>query len=260
MNDDAHTPGGHADSAGVPWAGRSFHHNPAADDDGRADPRLIEALRRFHTGEVGPADVVEAAHHARLLVPLIAVAGDEGIGVHGQQVDKTQELSLVTLEGPEGRAVIPAFTSVGAMSAWNSTARPIPVEGPRVAFASASEGSDAIILDPGSPTEFAIRRTAFRALATGAPWIPSFADPALRDSFWGSIADEPVVHAVQLAPGDPQSRLAGPELLVQLSLEPGLDGDGLHSLLFRLQEKWTADELIAERVDSIALRLDRIAG
>lgn len=254
-HDDAHTPGGHADSAGVPWEGREFHENPATDDDGRADPKLLEAIRRFRARDVGPAEVVAAAHEARLLVPLVTVAGDEGIGPHGQRVDKTQELSLVTLEGPDGRPVLPAFTSVDAMSRWNPRARPIPVEAARVAMAAASEGSEAVIIDASSDTEFAIRRTAYRALALGVPWVPSFDDEALLDAFLGSVGEEPAVHAVQLAPGDPDARLAGPELIVQLTLEPGLGAEQIDALLLRLQGRWASDELIAERVDSIALRL-----
>jgi len=36
-----------ADSAGVPWAGRSFEPNPHANDDGSADPALLLALTNF---------------------------------------------------------------------------------------------------------------------------------------------------------------------------------------------------------------------
>jgi tRNA-dihydrouridine synthase len=35
-----------ADSAGVPWAGRSFEPNPHAGDDGSADPRCCARSRR----------------------------------------------------------------------------------------------------------------------------------------------------------------------------------------------------------------------
>ena len=82
-----------SDSAGVPFAGRAFTPNPGAGDDGSADPRLIEALRRFRAGGFGPVEVIDAARSARLLIPLLAERGDEGVGAHGQTVDKTQELS-----------------------------------------------------------------------------------------------------------------------------------------------------------------------
>ena len=244
---------GPADSAGVPFAGRAFHANPGAGDDGQAPPKLLEALRRFAASEIGVAEVVAALHGSRLLVPLVAVAGDEGIGAHGQTVDKTQELSIVTVAGPDGRAVLPAFSSVAAMTAWNPRARPIPIEASRIALAAESEGTQLIVLDPKSPTEFVVRRPAFRALATGEPWTPSFDDEVVLDAFLRVTAGESAVRALQLAPGDPLAQLAGAELLVHLTLAPGLDAAALRALLGRLQEAWSSDPVIAMRVDSIGV-------
>ncbi len=244
-----------ADSSGVPFAGRRFEPNPSAGDDGRASPRLLEAIRRFRAKEVGQAEVVAALHDARLLIPLLAVRGDEGIGAHGQLVDKTQELSIVTVAGPDGRSVLPAFTSVEALSAWDAAARPIPIEAPRVALAAASEGTPAIMLDPGASTEFAIRRPAFRAIATGEEWTPSFDDDDVLAAFLEAVEHEDAVDALGIAPGDPDARQAGPEVLAMLSLRPGLDRAELDALLVRLQERWAAHPVIAERVDSIALRI-----
>jgi hypothetical protein len=248
----------HADSAGIPFEGREFHPNPAAGDDGSADPRLIDAVQRFRAGERGMPGVVAALREARLLVPLVTEAGDHGVGPFGQVVDKTQELALVTVAGPDGRVVLPVFSSVDTMRVWNPLARPIPVEAPRTALAAATDGAGAIVLDPGSPTEFALRRTGFEALATGDPFVPCFADDAVLDAFLAATAGEPAVRAVLLAPGDPQARLAGPELTVQLALEPGLDRESLDALLARLGNAWAASAVIAERVDSIGVRLERL--
>jgi hypothetical protein len=247
-----------ADSAGVPFEGRAFHENPGAGDDGSAPPLLLEALKRFRAHEMGAAEVVAAVHGSRLLIPLMAVRGDEGVGAQGQLVDKTQELSIVTVAGPDGRDVLPAFISVAALSNWDAAARPIPIEAARVALAAASEGTPLIVLDPGSPTEFAIRGPAFEAIATGATWTPSYADEAVLDAFLASSAAEEALRAIQLAPGDPDARLAGPELLVQLSVRAGLEKDELDALLARLQVSWAADPVIAARVDSIGVRVDRV--
>lgn len=248
----------HADSAGVPFEGRAFQVNPSADDDGSADPTLLEALRRFRARELGVTEVVAALGGARLLVPLLTERGDEGVGAHGQLVDKTQELALVTVAGPDGRAVLPAFSSVDAMRTWNPVARPIPVAASRAALAAASDGLGAIVLDPGSPTEFVVRRTAFESLATASRFVPCFADERVLQAFLDATAGEPVVRAVQLAPGDPDARLAGPELLLQLALEPGLDRETLDAVLARLGAAWAADPTIAARVDSIAVRLESL--
>ncbi|MBN9140217.1 MAG: SseB family protein [Micrococcales bacterium] len=245
----------HADSAGIPFEGRRFHENPAAGDDGSAPERVIEAIRRLHAGELGIQDVVAALHPERLLVPLVTEAGDEGTGPHGQRVDKTQELSIVTVAGPDGRAVLPAFTSVDAMRRWNADARPIPIQASRIALAAASEGTPLVIVDPGSDTQLVVRGPAFRALATGEPWTPPFDDAEVAAAFGASVAEEPAVHAIGLAAGDPQARLEGAELAVVLRLAPELPEPDRRGVIARLQARWAADEVIVARVDSIAVRL-----
>lgn len=244
-----------ADSAGVPWAGRSFEHNASADDDGSAPERLIEALRRFRSNELGESEVVEALRESRLLIPLVAVLGEAGHNEHGALVDKSQELSIVTVAGPDGRTVMPVFTSVQAMAAWNPTARPVPANAVRVALAAASESTDIVVLDPTSATEFVLRRPALWAIAQGMTWRPSYLDTEILDAFIASAEPETAVVAVQLSPGDPHARLRGPELLVHLSLVNGLDRTTLDSLLARLQQRWGASAIIAERVDSMRVQL-----
>ena len=244
-----------SDSAGVPWEGRHFEHNTSSDDDGSAPEKLIEAIRRFHAGDLGEADVVDAVRESRLLVPLVAHLGEAGTNDHGVLVDKSQELSVVTVEGPDGRTVQPAFTSVEAMSKWNAQARPIPVAAPRVALAAASEGTDLVVVDPLSPTEFVLRRPALWAIAQTLPWLPSYLDTDVLSAFMDAAEPESSVIAVQLAPGDPSARLAGPELIVQLSLIDGLDRAALDAVIRRLRDRWAASELIAERVDSMKVQL-----
>lgn len=244
-----------SDSAGVPWEGRHFEPNPAAGDDGSAPERLIEALRRFRSRELGEAEVVEALRGSRLLIPLIAHLGEAGENDHGVLVDKSQELSIVTVEGPDGRTVMPVFTSVEAMKAWDAAARPIPADAVRVALAAAHERTDLVVLDPTSWTEFAIRRPALWAIAKQQPWTPSYADLEVLDAFMAGAEGEASVVAVQLAPGDPDARLAAAELVVHLTLAPGLDQSGLAALLQRLRERWADNELIAARVDSIAVQV-----
>lgn len=252
-----HGAGDHsADSAGFPWAGRTFdsHDDAFADDDGLADPALVAAIAALPTGGSQSA-VVAALGTARLLVPLVAEAGEVGETPDGRVVDKTQELSIVTVAGPDGRTVMPAFTSVAAMQSWDATARPIPVESRRVAMAAASEDTQLVVLDPTASTEFVLRRPAVWALGQDLAWTPCFEDPEVARAFADSVAAEPAVARVELAPGDPLGRFAGPELTVGLVLHPGLDRDHVGALVGRLQERWTADVVIAERVDSMRVAL-----
>jgi hypothetical protein len=254
--DDAHTPGGAADSAGFTWEGRTFdHHDTAfADDDGLADPALTAAIAGVAAGG-SQAAVVEALRSARLLIPLIAEAGDLGETAAGKVVDKTQELSIVTVAGPDGRSVMPAFTSVDAMHTWDADARPVPVESRRVAMAAASEETQLVVLDPKSVTEFVLRRPAVWALGQDLPWTPCFEDPEVAQAFADSVVGERSVARVELTPGDPVGRFAGPELTVGLALHPGLDREQVGELVGRLQQRWSTDAVIAERVDSMRVAL-----
>lgn len=243
------------DSAGVPWEGRHFEQEPSSGDDGTAPAVLMEAIARFRSGDGGEQSVVAAVIQSRLLVPLVAALGDSGVGAHGHIVDKSAELSIVTVAGPDGRNVLPAFSSVTAMQEWNPKARPVPADAVRVALAAASEQTDVVVIDPTSATEFVIRRPALWAIAQSQSWIPSYLDPEVLDEFMASATEEPSVARIELAPGDPDARLAGPELVVTLALAPGLDQHSLDALLARLQQRWAASELIAARVDSLAVKL-----
>lgn len=243
------------DSAGVPWAGRHFDQGPSSGDDGTAPAPLIEAITRFRAGDGGEQSVVTAVIHSRLLIPLVAALGESGVGPHGHIVDKSAELSIVTVAGPDGRDVLPVFSSVAAMQAWNPKARPVPADAVRVALAAASEQTDIVVLDPTAPTEFVIRRPALWAMAQSQPWTPSYLDPEVLAEFMASAASETSVARIELAPGDPDARLAGPELVVTLALQPGLEQESLDELLARLQKYWAASELIAARVDSLAVKL-----
>ncbi|WP_449283627.1 SseB family protein [Leucobacter sp.] len=265
-------PGGAADSAGFPWAGRSFdHHGTAfADDDGatprafaaavaavreaalQADREDAERLRRLADAH---AEAIRALSGCRVLIPLLAEAGDTGITPEGRAVEKSQELSIVTVAGPDGRRVMPVFSSVETMRSWNPEARPIPVPGPQAALAAAQEQTDLIIVDPGTPErEFGVRRTQLEAMALGARVLPAWADPAVIAAFDASVAEDHRVARIALAPGDPEARLLAPETEVILRLVPGLGREGLQELVAAAQQRWAADAIIAARVDSLRLR------
>lgn len=257
--DDGFSHGNHGDSAGVPWEGRAFQPNANAADDGSADPALLAALRRFRAGEGSQVEVVDAFRDARVLIPLVAEKGDEGIGPAGLAVDKTQELSIVTVAAPDGRAVQPVFSSVEAMQRWDATARPIPVAAVRAALAASSEQTDLIVLDPTSETEFVFRRPAVWAIAQGERWEPSFLSPEVYTGLQESVAHELAVIDVAVEAGDADARLQGPELIVILELTDGLERETLDAVLARLAQRWAADDRIAVLADSLTVKLRRSA-
>ena len=241
-----------ADSAGVPWDGRAFSENPFANDDGSARPELIAAIKNFHaSGDA--AEVFIEFSKSRLLIPLLAELGESELGAHGQTVDKSAELSIVNVETPDGQVGLPVFSSVETMQRWNKVARPVPSDAIRVALAAASEGPTRIILDPGSETEFAFRRAAIAAMAQQQSWAPPHLNQNVVQVFKNAVEQEDSIASVNVSTLDPQSRLAGPELKVELQVRVGLSKDELEAVLHRVTENWAASEIIASSVDSMAL-------
>ena len=256
MSPDADHPHG-ADSAGVPWEGRRFEDNPYAGDDGSADPALLAALSAFRAGVGDETAIVAAYPTARLLIPLIAEKGEEGVGPTGLTVDKTQELSIVTVASPDGRRVLPVFTSVETLGRWDAQARPVPAAGVRTALAAVADDTDLIVIDPGSATEFVLRRPAVWAIGKGEAWEPSYRSPEVFRGLQESIGTELAVLDLAVAPGDPQARGLGPELVVELELSAGLDQSELDAVRARLARRWAADDRVATLVDSLTVKLRR---
>ncbi len=136
-------------------------------------------------------------------------------------------------------------------------ARPVPADGVRTALAAADDGTELIVIDPGSATEFVLRRPAVWAIGTGAAWEAPHRSPEVAAGLHASVGAEMAVIDVRLETGDPQSRLRGPELVVHLDLAQGLDQAELDAILARLARRWSADDRIAVLVDSVAVRLHR---
>jgi type III secretion system (T3SS) SseB-like protein len=246
-----------ADSAGRPFAGRAFEGpaSPFAGDDGSAPPAFLAAHAAFTAGRVGPEAVVAALRDVRLLIPLLADLG-EAAEHDGRVVEKKAELALVTVAGPDGRRVLPAFSSAAAMAVWNPSARPVPAPARQVALGAAADGTELVIVDPGSPTCFGLRRSALEALARGLPWSPPWHDPVVLAALAAPARAEPAVADVTIGTDDPGAVLEGAEVGVALVVHPVLDRDGLAALLDRVRSAWTDNEVVAARVDSLAVRID----
>ena len=243
-----------ADSAGVPWEGRAFESNPFADDDGSARPQLIEALAEFQMSADASKVFVELSK-SRLLIPLLANLGESGEGAHGQTVDKSADLSIVTVKTPDGETGLPVFSSVQAMSLWNSTARPVPTDAIRAALAAASEDTKRIVLDPGSPTEFVLRRPAIEAMAKQLGWTPPHLNRDLFKALTASLQGNPNITGLSLRSGDLLSRLKGPELIIDLEMKPGLAKSELGESVNLLLADWAKIPMLASLVDSMKVEI-----
>lgn len=242
------------DSAGVPWAGRSFDINPYSGDNGEADSNLIEAISKFQSGQLTSEEVLKAIGQARLLIPLIANLGEAGEGAHGHQVDKSADLSIVTVLTPDNQRALPVFSSVATMNHWNPEARPVPNDGRKVALAAASEGNTRLVLDPMSETEFVVRRPGIAAIAQDLPWLAPANNPEVVEMINSVLSESGSVESFTLVEGDPTCKLLGQELLVVLYLEPGLSEAQLKELEEDFFEKIANSERFVELVDSVGVK------
>jgi len=244
-----------SDSAGVPWEGRELEENRFAGDDGSAPKEFVTAISGFRSGDLGQADVVDALRVSRLLVPLLAQLGESEIGANGLKVDKSAELSIVTVKAPDDQEALVVFSSVAAMQRWNPSARPVPTDAIRVCLAAASQLSTRVVIDPGSDTEFVIRRPAIARIAQSLAWQTAALNPAVRGVIDQSVANESQVIDFELRSADPEAKLAGAELEVALKLVNGVSPADVRELLERVSKYWAESEEFALAVDSVSIKL-----
>ena len=268
--------GGATDSAGQPWAGRDLpaqekYHNFDT-DDGAMDPAYAAALAELVSGGT-EAHVVAALAHARVFIPIVARLGEQEVGENGLVSDKESDMALVTLQGPDGRQALPAFSHADALTRWHPGARPVAVYAARAALSAVADGAQLMVVDPGSRRPFVVRRPALWALAQQRDWQPSYTDPAVAEVLERSLSDlaHPAVVGISASAGpgiqshwetenEPSGRLVsgggtGPELCVTLTLLPGLDQSAINGVLHHLQDFWAGNEVFADAVDSVQLRL-----
>jgi hypothetical protein len=245
----------HADSSGVPWEGRTFHDNPHAGDTGETPADVAESpdrLARRHRFLHRPRRSLRRGN--RFLIPLVTHAGDDFDVDNPVMEDKVQELSVITVAGPSGEKVIPAFTSVVAMSAWNSEARPIPIEAQRVALAAASEQTDRIVVNPGTDS-IVLRRQVVWSIAQGnpysAPWESTEFRAATRNLL-GGIAN---LLEIGVTPGDPMATGYGPDVTLILGLIDGLYPGQVQTVINAVQDRISHDDVFVNQVDALALTL-----
>jgi len=223
-----------------------------ADDDGSADARLAQALIKYSRGKAPLTDVVDALAYARVLIPVFATGQGRHVGKHGLEQDTVASTGVVAVEMPDGRAALPAFTDVEAMRLWNPDARPIPAEGPRAALAAVNEEWSTIVLNPGMETVL-IPRPAVWALGKGEHWRPAVVDGRVDDEVRAAVKnavvlDESLLH-VDVAPG------RGAEVAIVLRLVSGLTQPEVDVVVSRVQRELAYSEVVAQRVDSLELRL-----
>jgi hypothetical protein len=112
-----------------------------------------------------------------------------------------------------------------------------------------------MILDPGSATEFVIRRPAIEAIAQELPWTPSYDDAAVRASFGSALDGFEEFSGWSIAAGDPSSRLESAEVELTLSLARSFTQVEFAELMQKVASKISESEVIALKVDSLRVKL-----
>lgn len=255
-----------SDTAGTPWAGRDYAESPFPGDDGSTPSVVAEALRGVAEGrDPLRRDLVAALAASRLLVPIMAVATEEGTTAHGLTGDNGADMAMVSITAPDGTRVLPVFTSVGQLSRWQRSARPVPTLTAQAAQAAVQEGITELLLNPAAgalertaPTAgiedlagpILLQRSILWALAQGRAWQPPHEDAELAAEL-EQIA-QLLGAAVNGLSAQPGKRT---ETMLLVRLEPGLTAPQVQGIVQQLSAEVAASVLIAERISSLTLKL-----
>lgn len=243
-----------ADSAGQAWEGKSIPSHGFSGDDGSADEGLLAALRAAQSAPDDDAEslLMSSVARSRWLVPVVAVATEvDETGEHA--VDTRSDMAAVTLTSPDGSRALPMFTSLESLTAWDATARPVPVRAAAAAQAAISEECHVLLVDVASPHATVLRPSMLWALAQERTWLPSHLDPHVASAVSAAVAAEPPVAHHRLEAGEP----AGAGVLrVVLALNPGLEADDVSAIATRIGERIATDGETRARIDALTFALE----
>ncbi len=193
---------------------------------------------------------MRAVARARLLVPVVA-APREVDDAGDLLVEKSTDMAVVTLTSPDGQRALPVFSGLGALSAWDVSARPSPVSSSRAAQAAVFERCDVMVLDLGSSHQRELRPSMVWALAQQRAWLPAHTDPFVAQALSRATVDEADVIGC-VGEADP----AGAGILrVVLSVRPGLDPAQVQALATRVGEQIATDGEARARIDGLAFTI-----
>ncbi|WP_171168027.1 SseB family protein [Streptomyces sp. I05A-00742] len=213
-----------------------------SDDDGSADPALAEALAAWAADRAAEGRVLAALKGARLLVPVVAVLGEVETGPDGLKREKTSDMAVPTLQAPDGRRALPAFTSMETLARWRADARPVAVPLHQALQAAAHEKADTIVVDLAGPVTYPLTGPALLALAEGRTSADPLADPSVTGALRGLLAAEDGVLRAHLVSageaGDADGTLA-------LALA---DGAAPAEVARRIAGAMAADEVLRARL------------
>lgn len=212
-----------------------------SDDDGSADPELAAALAAYAQDRSAEAEtrLLPLLSRARLLVPVVAVLGEVETGPDGLKREKTSDMAVPTLQAPDGRRALPAFTSMETLHHWRPDARPVAVPLRQALLAAAHEKADTVVIDLAGPATYQLTGAALRALAEGRESADPRDDRTVTDALRALLAAEPAVLTARLDPS------AEADATLALGLAPDATAAAVAQ---RLAPALAADETLRSRL------------
>jgi SseB protein N-terminal domain len=138
------------------FAGTRIPDSPFTGDDGSVAPDVAAALAAYDAGEATYAETLAVLQQARLLVPVVPVAGEA-----------ESDMATVLLTGRDGRTALLAFTGTAPLRTWDPQARPVPVGTALAARSAIQDGTAALVIDVAGPIRFVIEGDDLAAVAAG---------------------------------------------------------------------------------------------
>lgn len=136
-------------------------------DEGNASPQVQQALADYARNPALLPEALRALQASRLLVPVVAVAGEVETGPDGLAREKESDMATVLIRGADGRLALLAFTGVAALTRWDAAARPVPVGAGDAARAAVAEGAAAMVVDIAGPVPVPIEGDDLQGFAEG---------------------------------------------------------------------------------------------
>ncbi len=152
-------------------------------DTGEVPAELAAPLTAYARGAGGLAQVLVVLQHARLLVPMVEVPagtfadhdhdhghGDRDVDMDGDgdgHAHGGPQMAAVSLQRPDGRRGLLAFTGREPLGRWNAEARPLPMSAREAAETALGDGASALVVDVAGPVQVVVEGEDLAALGRG---------------------------------------------------------------------------------------------
>ena len=153
-----------------------------AGDRGDPDPEVRDLLAVAGQSRNDYLRAVAALCTARFLLPIVAV-GDGGSD--GPDPDQHAEMRAVLVTAADGRAGLPVFTGLDALTSWKPDARPVLCRLDEVAATAVEAGAVAVLVDLAGPSPLVIEDSLVAQLADARRLVE------LDDGGWGWLYSQP---------------------------------------------------------------------